>query len=89
MKYSCLLGMFSQPYDLNIYSAITGAGVRADQPSYQQAVFSTTIGPAPTRLGSHWSSSNEAWLSLVESFRVLLCQQSYALKNQLVAFKGP
>ena len=31
--------MFSQPYDLNIYSALSGAGVRADKPSYQQGLF--------------------------------------------------
>ena len=31
--------MFSQPYDLNIYSAYTGAGVRKDKPSYQQGLF--------------------------------------------------
>ena len=34
-------------------------------------------------LHSHWSNSNGARLSLVESFRVLLRQQSYAIKNQL------
>ena len=34
-------------------------------------------------LHSHWSGFNEAQLSLVESFRVLLRQQSYAIKNQL------
>ena len=34
-------------------------------------------------LHSHWSSSNEAWLSLVQSFRVLLRQLSCASKNQL------
>ena len=38
---------------------------------------------------SHWSRNVEAWLSLVESFIVLLCQLSYAIKNQLVAFKSP
>ena len=31
--------MFSQPYDLNIYSAFTGAGLRVDKPSYQQGLF--------------------------------------------------
>merc|ERR1712038_1578918 len=31
--------MFSQPYDLNIYSAFTAAGVRKDRPSYQQGLF--------------------------------------------------
>ena len=41
--------------------------------------------PMPTRqvLHSHWSSSNKARLSLVESFRVLLRQQFYAIKNQI------
>ena len=32
---------------------------------------------------SHWSSSNEARLSLVESFSVLVRQEYYAIKNQL------
>ena len=32
---------------------------------------------------SHWSSYNEARLSLVESFIMKLCQQHYAIKNQL------
>ena len=41
-----------------------------------RSVFSTAIGPAPTRLGSHWSSSNEAWLSLVESLMILLLAPS-------------
>ena len=31
--------MFSQPYDLNIYSAFTAAGVRKDRPTYQQGLF--------------------------------------------------
>ena len=43
-------------------------------PSLHQAVFSTLIGPAPTRLGSHW---------LRDSYVLLLRQQSYAIKNQL------
>merc|ERR550539_2250146 len=34
-------------------------------------------------LHSHWSRSNEARLSLVERIIVLLCQLSYAIKNQL------
>ena len=38
---------------------------------------------------SHWSSSNKARLSLVESFKVLLRQQSYAIKNQLGHPKPP
>ena len=32
---------------------------------------------------SHWSRNVEAWLSLVESFIVLLRQLYYAIKNQL------
>ena len=32
-------GMFSQPYDLNIYSAFTRAGVRTETPRYQQGLF--------------------------------------------------
>ena len=38
---------------------------------------------------SHWSRSNEARLSLVESFIVLLRQHSYAIKNQQGASKKP
>ena len=38
---------------------------------------------------SHWSRFNKARLSLVESFIVLLCQHSYAIKNQLIASKAP
>ena len=38
---------------------------------------------------SHWSRNVEAWLSLVESFIVMLRQLSYAIKNQLVASKAP
>ena len=38
---------------------------------------------------SHWSSSYITALSLVESFRVLLRQLTYAIKNQLVASKAP
>ena len=34
-------------------------------------------------LHSHWSRNVEAWLSLVESFIVLLRQLSYAIKKQL------
>ena len=37
----------------------------------------------------HWSSSNEPRLSLVESFKVLLRQVSYAIKNQLGHPKPP
>ena len=55
-------------------------------------VWFTLISRAPTRLGSHWSRSNEAWLSSV-SFIVLLCQLSYAIMNQLghpkTQLKGP
>ena len=40
-------------------------------------------------LDSHWSSSYITALSLVESFRVMLRQLSYAIKNQLVASKAP
>ena len=36
----CVSGMFSQPYDLNIYSAFTGAGLRKEEsPRYQQGLF--------------------------------------------------
>ena len=38
-------------------------------------------------LHSHWSRSNGAGLSFVESFSVLLRQQSYAIKNQRGASK--
>ena len=37
----------------------------------------------------HWSSYNEARLSLVKRLRGLLSQKSYAIKNQLVASKAP
>jgi len=40
---------------------------------YSRSVFSTTIGRATTRLGSHWSRASEC------------CWQSYAIKNRLVA----
>ena len=40
-------------------------------------------------LHSHWSSSNETRLSLVESFKVWLTQLSNAIKYQLVACKAP
>ena len=33
---------------------------------------------------SHWSRMVEVWLSLVQSFIVLLRQISYAIKNQLL-----
>ena len=36
---------------------------------------------------SHWSRIVEAWLSLVESYRVFLCQLSYVIKNKLVGSK--
>ena len=38
-------------------------------------------------LHSHWSRNVEARLSLVESFMMLLCQLSYAIKNQRGASK--
>ena len=38
---------------------------------------------------SHWSRNVKAWLSLVESFIVLLRQLSYAIKNQLGHPKPP
>ena len=38
---------------------------------------------------SHWSRNVETRLSLVESFIVLLCQLSYAIKNQLGHPKPP
>ena len=44
-----------------------------------QAVFSTTIGPAPTRLGAYWSRASECCLR----------QKSYVIKNQVVASKVP
>ena len=52
-----------------------------------RSVFSTTIGRDLMRLCSHWSSSNEALLSLVERFRVLLapailCQKEPAHRIQ-------
>ena len=31
--------MFSQPYNLNIHSAFTAAGLRKDKPSYRQGLF--------------------------------------------------
>ena len=31
--------MWSQPYDLNIYNAHTGAGVTRDRPSYKQGLY--------------------------------------------------
>ena len=34
-----MLGMWSQPYDLNIYEAHTGAGVTKDRPAYKQGLF--------------------------------------------------
>ena len=37
-----------------------------------------------TLLHSHWTRNVEAWLSLVERIIVLLCQLSYAIKNELV-----
>ena len=39
--------------------------------------------PRNSGLHSHWSRNVEAWLSMVESFSVLLRQQSYAIKHQL------
>ena len=44
-----------------------------------QAVFSTLIGPAPTRLGSHWSRASECYLR----------QKSYGIKNQHPKFQSP
>ena len=41
-------------------------------------VFSTLIGRGSTRLVSHWSRASECWLR----------QQSYAMKNHLVATRG-
>ena len=46
---------------------------------------STLIGPGISRLGSHWSRALECW----NIFTVLLCQLSYAIKNQLKACKMP
>ena len=31
--------MFSQPYNLNIHSSFTAAGLRKDKPSYRQGLF--------------------------------------------------
>ena len=31
--------MWSQPYDLNIYKAYTGAGVTKDRPTYKQGLY--------------------------------------------------
>ena len=44
-----------------------------------KAVFSTLIGRGISRLVSHWSRASECCLR----------QQSYAIKNQLVASKAP
>ena len=41
--------------------------------------FSSLIGRGPTRLGSHWSRASECCLR----------QQSFAIRNQLVASKDP
>ena len=38
--------------------------------------------PRPTTVHSHWSRNVEARLSLVQSFRELLRQLSYVIKNQ-------
>ena len=38
---------------------------------------------------SHWSRNVQAWISLVESFIVLLHQLSYAIKKQLGHPKPP
>ena len=43
----------------------------------------TRIVRRPRLVHSHWSRTNSARLSLVQSFRMLLRQQSYAIKNQL------
>ena len=45
--------------------------------------------PGTSVLHSHWSSSNETCLSLVERFMMLICQLSYAIKNQLGHPKPP
>ena len=65
------------------------------QPSQIDEVF-VKISPAedkpkvrPSVLFSHWSRSNEARLSLVESFRLFLRQQSGAIKNQFGHSKPP
>ena len=43
-----------------------------------RSVFSTTIGPGLTRLGSHWSRASECCLR----------QQSYAINNQNLSLGG-
>ena len=70
---------------------------RTDWPLFYPAVISHHLITSLTQshslhsslVHSHWSRNVEAWLSLVESFRVLLCQLSYAIKNPLVASKAP
>ena len=47
--------------------------------------FLTLIGRGTKRLGSHWSRA----LECCNIFMVLLCQQSYAIKNQLWSFFVP
>ena len=46
----------------------------AATPGGSVSVFSPLIGPDQTRLGSHWSRSDEAWLSLVQSFLAIKIQ---------------
>ena len=53
---------------------------------WRESPISTSV--EASVLHPHWSRSNEARLSLVQSFIVFLCQQSYAIKNQLVVSKA-
>ena len=76
-----------------------GPGHQAGQPGQQDDQWDAAVGEQHvgtalqyndiSLLHSHWSRNVEARLSLVKSFIMLLCQLSYAIKNQLKAPKAP
>ena len=64
---------------------IPGCCAPASSPScsWPSSTSRYTVASGSSVLRYYWSSSNEAWLSLVESFIIVLRQQSYAMNNQL------
>ena len=81
LKSDPAAGPEEEYYDVFRNSARSSARTASrDQPDIvpqrrNKSVFSTLIGRGPTMLGSHWSRASECCLR----------QQSYAIKNQLVA----
>ena len=83
-KVARVLENKTKPLQLGYFGVIS-----AKDPSHSLAALLADPAFQAYIQDSHWSSSYNAALLLVESFIVLLRQLSYAIKNQLVASKAP